>query len=116
MPQNLIKINNTALPKLKTYDTEYVKLYADAGRNMAGELISTFIGKFIKITLEFAHTTGSEMSLLVGLLNNPTFSVEWFDIETQTMKTQDFYSGDFKPSLLKKSGNGLYDPMSVNII
>jgi len=111
----LVRINSTNLPKLKSYEPNYVKLWADGGRNMAGELNATFIGNFIKITLEFAYTTRAEMTILTNLFLNSTFSVDWYDVASNSLKTQDFYAGDFKIPLFRKDTE-VYAPFSVNII
>ena len=113
--ENLIEINSTVLPKVKKYVVQRSKLYTDAGRNLAGELKSTFIGIFPKIKLEFAPTTSTEMTLIAGLLDNPSFTVEWFDEVSGTVKTGTFYAGDFDVSLLKKTDE-IYNAFSVNII
>ena len=115
LPTDLVKINNISLPKLKAYKVQPNKLWTEAGRNMAGDLRSTFIGIFHKLLLEFAPTTEAECSTIINLINLPSFTVAWYDEATDSMKTGTFYAGDFDYSVLKKA-DGIYDAFSVNLI
>lgn len=111
----LIKINNTDLPKLKAWKLGRNKLWADANRNMAGELNSTFIGLFPKISLEFTYTTEDEMQTLVNLLDNPFFNVSFWNPGTKTIKTGEYYAGDFDIPIFSVE-RGLYMPFNVNLV
>ena len=110
-----IKINSTALPKLKKYKVGRNKLFTDSGRNMAGELRASFVGIFPKIMLEFAPTTASEMATIADLLDNPFFTVSWWDAESQSLKSGSYYASDFEVGLLDLSRE-LYEGFSVNLV
>lgn len=115
MTTNLIKINTVALPKVKKYAVQYNKLWTDAGRNMQGDLRSTFVGIFPKIVLNFAHTTQAEVGIIIALINLASFTVEWWDADTETVKSGTFYAGDFEVGVFNKSKE-LYEPFTVNLI
>jgi len=72
-----IKIGNTEITKLKSFEVERNKLWSDANRNMAGELKATFIGVFPKLKLEFGFLTEAELKALLGLLEPAVLSVTW---------------------------------------
>ena len=95
----LVKIDNTELPQLKKFKVGRNKLWADAERNMAGELRSTFIGIFPKLSLEFAAMTPEDLRTLIGLLDTPSFSVTWYDEYEQSTVTGTYYAGDYEYSL-----------------
>jgi hypothetical protein len=114
-PTKFVRINGVDLPKLKSYKVQRNKLWTDAGRNMNGELRSTFIGIFPKIFLEFVNTTQAEISTLITLLDQASFTVSWWDELTDTMKSGTYYAGDFDYTVINKS-KGLYEPFTVNLI
>lgn len=111
----LIKINNTSLPKLKAYKIGRNKLFSEAGRNMAGTLRATFTGIFPKISLEFAPLTATEMATLDGLLDNPFFTVSWWDARTQAIKSGEYYASDYDNSILDVERE-LYQGFTVNLV
>jgi hypothetical protein len=112
---NLIQINSTDLPKLRGWKVGRNKLWTDAGRNMAGELRSTYLGLFPKIELEFAHTTEAEMALIAGLLDNASFTVDYWDVTTQTVKSGTYYASDFSTPMFILS-KGLYGRFKVKLV
>jgi len=111
----LLKINGVQINKLKKFKVGRNKLWTDAGRNMAGELKSTFIGIFPKISLEFAHMTQAEMQTILALLDLPSFTVEWWDETSGTFKSGTYYAGDFENSVFDMQ-KGIYEPLAVNLI
>ena len=111
----LIKINNTELTKVKKYKVTRAKLWADAGRNMAGDMRATFIGIFPKISLEFVTLTAEEVADLIGVLDAPSFSVTWFDAYSSSTKTADYYAGDYEYSLYRADTES-YEGFTVDLI
>lgn len=114
----LVQINGTTVPGLKRpggYKVVRGKLWSEAGRNMAGELKANFIGIFPKITLNFRHLTSAEMSTVITLLDNPRFTLAWFDEKSNTVKTGEYYAGDWDISLFDRV-NERYEPFSVSLI
>ena len=113
-----LKINTTDITGyLKSpggYTTQRAKLWKDAGRNMTGNLLSTFLGIFPKIKLNVrAGLSDSEISTLTTLLDNASFTVQWWDSKSQSYKTGTFYAGDFDIPLHTK---GFYDTFQVSLI
>lgn len=116
MITNLLKINSSDVTKLTEYEVEYNTLWADAGRNMAGDLRSTFIGNFPKINVTFNHLTREQATTIVNLLTtNSSFTVEWYDVASNTLKSGTFYRNDFKVPILSKKRE-LFKPFSVSFI
>lgn len=111
----LVKIGSTVLPQVRKFTVGRNKLWADAGRNMKGEIKATFIGIFIKLEIEFAPLSQSQMSQLIGLLDDSYFTVKWWDEETDALKSGTFYAGDYNYAVLKKV-DGLYDGFKVSLI
>lgn len=111
----LVKINNTDLPKLKSFTVQRNKLWTDAGRNLAGDLKANFLGIYPKLLLEFTYTTKAEISTLIGLLDQPSFNVAWFDELTDLHKTGTYYAGDYEYPVFDKEKE-LYGTFTVNLI
>lgn len=115
----LVRINGSDLPNLKSYAVQRTKLYSSAERNGQGNLKTTFLGIFPKIMLEFAPMNEADMSTLITLLDNDSFTVSWYDEKTNNYKSGTFYAGDFDYSLIKKTKGAtpaLYNEFSVNLI
>lgn len=110
-----IKIDDQDISKLTKFSVGRNKLWTDSGRNMAGELKSTFIGLFPKITLEFSYLTTDEVSIIAGLLDQPSFTVSWFDVVSKSHKSADYYASDFDVPAFDKDRQ-LWEPFSVNLV
>lgn len=115
MPDYLVKINDTELTHIKKFKVNRSKLWSDADRNLAGELKSTFIGVFPKISLEFTPMPKADMASLITLLENPSFTVLYYDELSGGYQTGTFYAGDYEMSIYRED-TMLYEGMSVNLI
>jgi len=110
-----VKIGTTELSDLTKFEVERNKLFADADRNLAGDLKATFIGIFPKITIGFNYMTEAQVKTILGLLEPASISVTWWDSKSGTYKTGDFYASDPKPPYWSKE-KGMYAPWEVNLI
>lgn len=115
LPTDLILINGTRISHLAGYDVTPEKLWTDAGRNMVGNLISTFLGIFPKISLSFTPMKESELRTILSLLKLPSFTVSYWDAESQTMKSGTFYAGDYTYPLYSRRDQ-LYNTWKVDLI
>ena len=111
----LLKINGIAINHIKSYKVGQEKLWVDADRNMAGELRSTLIGIFPKIYVEFTSMPGDDLADLMILLDAPSFSLEYWDPKSQTVKTATYYSNTYETPVYSKDRE-LFSPFSVNLI
>ena len=111
-----LKIGSTDISSyVKSYTVSYEQMFANAGRNMAGVLKATYVGTTPKLMLELRSLTGAEMKTLMGLVNQASFSVTWWDNDSATYKTGNFYRGDFQPKMIMKSPIR-YEAMNLNLI
>ncbi len=111
----LLKLNGWTVPNIKEYSVGRHKLWTDAGRNMAGNLRATFIGVFPKISVVLSYLTENDMQTLIGHLDSPSITVEWYDSKTKTVKTGTFYAADFNEKLYRKD-KGLYRDVAFKLI
>ena len=112
----LLQINGQTVPNIKSYKVGNNKLWADADRNMDGDVRATFIGVFPKIELEIGGVLTSEIvSRLCNLLDQPYFSVTFYDPKTRTNRTAQYYASDYTVELIDKNRE-LYEPFTVNLI
>ena len=112
---NLLKINNTVIPKIVSYKVGRNKLWKDADRNMNGDVRATLIGIFPKIEVNIGYTTEAEMATIVALLDQAYFTVEYFDVRTQATTTASYYASDYSPELDNKVKDR-YKPLTVSLI
>jgi hypothetical protein len=113
---SLLKINGANVPNLKQYKITRSKLWSDADRNMNGDVRASLIGIFPKLELEIAGVlTQSIVSSLCALLDQPYFSVEYFEPKSNSRVTAQYYAGDYSVDLMER-GRELYKPFTVNLI
>lgn len=112
----LVKIDSTDITAyLKKFKVGRNKLWANADRNMAGDLRSTFIGIFPKLSLEFAPISPSTMRTLIGLLDQPSFTVTWYDEYEQATVEGTYYASDYEYSIYNIDLN-FYEGFTANLI
>ena len=112
---HLVKINGVIIPHIVSYKIGHCKLWKDSERNMSGEVRATLIGVFPKIQLQIGYTTQTEMNGLTAVFDKDFFTVEWFDVATQSMVSAKYYASDYDVELDNKS-KGRYKPFSVNLV
>jgi len=113
---NLITINNTALPGLKGYEVQYNKLWKDADRNMNGDVRASLIGIFPKIKLEFRDAlTENQVSTIIGLLDQPYFSVTYYSPKHKANRTAQYYAADYSVEILDRS-RSLFKSFNASLV
>lgn len=117
---NLIEIRNESTStytsfRLSKYDVQYAKLWKDSDRNMNGDVRASLIGVFPKLICEMAPKTQAQVGALGQLLNQAYFSVKFYDILTNTVKTAMYYAGDFDTTLLMRQG-AIIDKVPFNLV
>lgn len=98
----------TDISHLVSYKVLYPKLWSsDSGRNMAGDNKATLVGVFTKLQVEIMPNTLTAQTLIsiLSVLNSASVYCKYFDIRTQTVKTESFYFGDIETALLNASTN-----------
>ena len=111
----LIKINGVDVPVVRGYKVGINKLWADAGRNMKGELKSTFVGNFLKIKVDIGYTTPAQIDTLRDMLDNAFLTVLWFDEKLGALRSSTCYPNDFEYGVYNNDLE-LYAPFSFNLI
>lgn len=118
-PTFLVKIGDTDLTSYlrapEGYKVQRAKLWSDAGRAMNGTLRATYIGLFPKILLNFRNLSYTEMKTICGLLDDSSFTVTWWDAESQSTKSGTYYAGDFDVSIMNLS-KSKYEPFVVSLV
>ena len=83
---------------------------------MSGDLVGlTLLGVFPKIEIGFPHLTATEVNALCSIFNAQSFTVEYWNPDTQTTKTGTFYAGDYKVGLFNKEKE-MFEPWEINLI
>ena len=83
---------------------------------MDGDVRATFIGVFPKLELEIGGVLTSQIvANLCALLDQPYFSVTFYDPKTRANRTAQYYASDYTVELIDKYRK-LYEPFSVNLI
>ena len=116
---NSIKVNGVhlkAFDKIYSYKVSYNKVFdEDSGRNADYEMEGTLIGVFPRLDLEIGRLTFDEASELLGVSNIANFEFSWFDFETQTFLSSDYYMSN--PSVeIRKLSNKKTEPFTISII
>lgn len=113
--QNLLKIGNTNISNIVDYEVQYNKLWKDADRNMNGDVRATLVGIFPKIVCKTTVQERSLVATLGNLLNQPYFSVTFYDPLTNQLKTAQYYASDYSTKLKMRQGS-LIDEISFSLV
>lgn len=111
----LIQISSLTLTELVKYEMNYSKLWKDADRNMNGDVSATFIGVFPNIDAETTPLTQDQVEVLCAALDQPYFSMVFWDPSSGTQKTANYYASDYKISLLSRV-TGMYGTVSFSVV
>jgi hypothetical protein len=114
---NLLTVNGAVLPGIKNYKLNSSLLWADAERNMSGQVRATRIGTdYPKIEVEFRDgLTQAQVQAIYNALIAPYFSVTFYDSMTGGTRTAQYYRGDYGVEILDKA-RGLFKAFNVNLI
>lgn len=74
----------------------YNKLWANAGRNLAGTQTGTLIGIFPKLVLQFGPLTKDQLETIIPILDKATQSTTYYDPNKKTNITMQTYTGDYE--------------------
>lgn len=104
----LITINGVTLStgEIESYKLTYAKLWKDADRNMNGDVSATLIGVFPNIDVSTTKLAFSKAQSISAAINAAYFSVTFWDSQTGTHKTANFYAADHDVTLLNKCTYG----------
>lgn len=111
----LIVIGAFSLTEVVKYDMNYSKLWADADRNMNGDVSATFIGVFPNIDCTTMPLKPTQVTTLCTALDQSYFSATFWDPASATQKTAQYYASDYKISLVSRP-NGQYGTVDFSIV
>jgi hypothetical protein len=104
LPTTIITINGVTLSQSETeyYKLTYAKLWKDADRNMNGTVSASLIGVFPNIEVVTTKLEFDKAEDLSAALNDAYFSVTFWDTQTSSNKTANFYAADHDITVLDK--------------
>lgn len=104
LPTTIVTINGVTLStsEVEEYKVTYAKLWKGAERNMAGDVAATLIGVFPNIDIKTTKLSFNKASAISAAINAAYFSVSFYDTQTQTTKTANFYAADHEITFLNK--------------
>jgi len=109
----LIKIDGNSVPSIRSYDVSYEKVWKDQTTNMAGDVRSTLLGTRIVLSVEFGgELLQADMVSLLPKLSGAYFPITFYDPQTDSLKTAQYYVDGYAVSLLSKA-KGQFSPISV---
>lgn len=111
----LIIIGGLTLTEVVKYDVNYSKLWKDADRNMNGDVSSTFIGVFPNIDVTTMPLTQSNVGTLCTALDQPYFTLTYWDPSSNSQKTASYYASDYKISLVNRI-TGVYGTVDFSVV
>lgn len=111
----LIVIGGLTLTELVKYEVNYSKLWKDADRNMNGNVSATFIGVFPNIDVETPPIKKTQVAAICSALDQPYFTLTFWDPATSSLKTAGYYASDYKITLMNRL-SGMYANVSFSVI
>ncbi len=110
---DLILIDGDSVPSCRSYDVRYEKVWSSANTNMAGDVRSALLGVNIIISVEFGgELLQADMTDLLPKLRQDYFGVTFYDPETDSVKTAQYYVDGYEVSLLSKH-KGQFNPIEI---
>ena len=111
----LIQIGGLTLTELVKYEVNYSKLWKDADRNMNGDVSASFIGIFPNIDAGTTPLTQNQVEVLCAALDQPYFSMTFWDPASGGLVTRDYYASDYKITLLSRV-TGMYGTVEFSVV
>ena len=104
----IITINGVSLStsQITDYTLTYNKLWKNANRDMSGNIAATLIGVYPNISVTTSVLDFSHAQSLSSAVNDDYFSVTYWDTQTSSMKTAQYYAADHKVSFLNECKYG----------
>lgn len=111
----LIIIGALTLTELVKYEMNYSKLWKDADRNMNGDVSAAFIGIFPNVDATTPPLNQNQVEVLCAALDQPYFSMTFWDPASGSQKTANYYASDYKISLLSRM-TGMYATVDFSVV
>lgn len=104
----IITINGVSLSssQVADYTLTYSKLWKNANRDINGTINATLIGVYPNITVTTTLLDFSHAQALSAAINNNFFPVTYWDTQTSSQKTAQYYAADHKLQLLNECKYG----------
>lgn len=113
----MIKINGQTVKSPSIFRYNLYDIDGDSNRNLKGELIRDRIATKVKLELEWAYLTMSEISAILNATSNVFFTVEYPDAKAGAVVTKTFYVGDRTAPLFKIDGsNYIWEGLKLTLI
>ena len=104
----IITINGLALSTsdISEYQLTYSKLWKNANRDMNGDITATLIGIYPNISVTTGMLEFSRAEAISAAINDDYFSVTFWDTQTSSLKTANYYAADHKIQLINECRYG----------
>jgi hypothetical protein len=104
----IITINGVSLStgQLSDYTLSYNKLWKNSSRNMNGDINATMIGVYPNISITTSILDFDHAQALSTAINEDFFSVTYWDTQTSSHKTAQYYAADHNIKLLNECKYG----------
>lgn len=104
----IITMNGVSLTtsQVSDYTLTYSKLWKNANRNMNGRITATLIGIYPNISVKTSILDFAHAEALSAAINQDFFSVTYWDTQTSSHKTAEYYAADHKLTLLNECKYG----------
>lgn len=104
----VITINGVSLTtgQLSDYSLTYNKLWKNASRDMNGDISATLIGVYPNISVTTSILDFDDAQSLSAAINDDYFSVTFWDTQTSSQKTAQYYAADHKVSFMNECKYG----------
>lgn len=87
--------------KVHQYKVEYNKHWGTQERNLVGSIRGTLVGISANIEAKTDYLNQEEVELMGRLLNQPYFSVRFFDTLSNTTKEADYTASDMSAEIVR---------------
>ena len=83
-------------PYLVEVKYDYPKLFAEgSGRNLNGDMVSDFLGIYVKITCQFGPLDKTQLETIIPIIDSPRQVVRYYDPNKKAYREMTTYTGDY---------------------
>lgn len=111
----LIAIDNYEIPKVTGYTVTNDDLYESADRNLNGAFVGSYIGEYPTLEITCTGLFDTELREITSRIKSRPIVVDWYDVESNTVKTTNFYKTKYSKPLINKY-TGLYGEFKITFI
>lgn len=112
----MLTVNGVKFPPPSKFKVG-VQDISKAERVASGRMVIDRVATKVKLDMAWNYMTPEDLSRVLNIIDNVTFTVVYLDPRSNSMQTREFYVGDRGvPMYMYRGGNPIYTDITFNFI